>query len=117
MSVARLVHVTGHALIRHSERWPGPEDREQRRFLIAVEVANALSDGRYSSREPSFCGNGQRKTGKRGSERDRTIRWCWSVDERRVYLVDKRSRVDVVVTAIRPGEADDRDTIGANGRI
>jgi hypothetical protein len=102
--MARFVAVSDHAVAQHLERWPGePSDTEQRRFLIAVQVTDALRDGRYSSREPRWSGNGARRTGlMNGRERDRTIRWCWDADESAVFIVDRQSDRNVVVTAIRP---------------
>ncbi len=108
--------MTNHAVTRHIERFEGPEDREQRRFLIAVEVSNALSEGRYSTKEPRFSADG-RKVGKRGRERDRSLRWCWPADQTRLYLLDKKDRADVVITSILPGEADLNDKIASNGRL
>ena len=105
--MARLIHVTAHALEQHFERWPGqPDDAEIRRQQICLEVSAALSEGRYSSREPSWSGRGRRTVGKRnGGERDRTLRFCWDRGESRVYLVDKGDRIVRVVTSILPNEA------------
>ncbi len=104
---SRLIHVTEHAITQHLERWPDlPEwDRERRRNLICLEVSSALSDGRYSTKEPSWSGNGRRVVGKRnGNERDRSLRFCWTRDEGRIYLVDRGDRVVRVVTSILPNE-------------
>ncbi len=114
--MARLVHVTNHALTRHIERFDGPEDREQRRFLIGLEVSAALSEGRYSTKEPRFSADG-RKVGMRGRERDRSLRWAWTADQQRLYLLDKKDRADVVVTSILPGESDFNDKVASNGRF
>ncbi len=112
--VARLVHVTEHALLRHLERFDGPDDREQRRFVIGIEVSAALSEGRYSTREPSFaCHESQRSKGRNGREKDRSLRWCWTADECHLYLIDKTGGADVVVTSIDP--TDDRDTLLPDG--
>ncbi len=112
----RLVHVTNHAVTRHLERFDGPEDREQRRFLIGLEVSAALSEGRYSTREPGFaCHRSQRSKGRNGREKDRSLRWCWTADELHLYLIDKTGYADVVVTSILPGEADDRDNLLPDG--
>ena len=100
----RFIAVSNHAVQQSLERWPGePWDTERRRFQIAVHVTDALRDGRYSSREPRWSGNGERRVGRmNGGERDRSMRWCWVEDQSRVYLVDKLGDRVVVVTSIRP---------------
>ncbi len=102
--MARFVAVTDHAVEQHLERFPGePWDIERRRFVIAVLVTDALRDGRYSSREPRWSGNGNRRYGKQnGHERDRSIRWVWDEAETQVFLVDKKADRHIVVTSIRP---------------
>ena len=96
--------VSDHAVSQHLERFPGePWDTENRRYQIAVLVTAALQEGRYSSREPRWSGNGERRTGRmNGRERDRSIRFCWSEDESQLFIVDKMSDRHVVVTSIRP---------------
>jgi hypothetical protein len=102
--MARFVAVSDTAVRQHLERFPGePADTEGRRYQIAVMVTDALRDGRYSSREPRWSGNGTRRAGlMNGHERDRTIRWVWVADESAVFIVDKQSDRHVVVTSIRP---------------
>ena len=105
--MARLIHVTDHALTQHLDRWPGePSEREQRRSLICDEVNSALVEGRYATKEPAWSGHGKRTVGRRnGGERDRTLRFLWTRDQSRVYLVDRGDRVVKVVTSILPNEA------------
>jgi hypothetical protein len=107
--VARVIAVTDHAIEQHLERWPGdPWDKENRRFLIASEVSSALNDFRVSTREPAWSGGGKRKVGRTRNpkERDRSIRFAWTEDQGRVYLLDRQDggRTIVVVTSILPNE-------------
>ena len=55
--------MTDHALTQHLDRFPEmePWDKEGRRFLIATQVSSALADGRYSTREPRWSGDGRRR--------------------------------------------------------
>lgn len=103
----RFVAVTNHAVDQHLERFPdgGPWDKEGRRFQIANTVSVAFSEGRYSTREPRFSGDGLRRAGRTRNpkERDRSVRWCWTEDESQVFLVDRQGQNTlVVVTSIRP---------------
>lgn len=102
--MGRFIAVSDHAVEQHLKRFPGePWDSERRRFQIALTVTDALRDGRYSSREPRWSGDGRRRTGKmNGRERDRTIRWCWDENESQLFVVDKQKDRVVVVTSIRP---------------
>lgn len=104
--VAKFIAVTDLAVSNSLERFPGePSDKESRRFTIAKEVSAALSEGRYSSREPKWSGNGAHRAGRTRNpkERDRSIRFVWPPDESRIYLVDRKNGgTAVVVTCIKP---------------
>jgi hypothetical protein len=103
--VGRFVAVSDHAIDQFRERFPTDLDREALRFRIASEVSAAMQDGRYSTREPRWSGNGERRAGRMNGyskERDRTIRFCWDAAEQHVYIVDRAGDRLVVVTSIRP---------------
>ena len=101
--MGRFVAVSDHAIDQFRERFPTDLDREALRFKIAAEVSAAMQDGRYSSREPRWSGNGERRVGRmNGRERDRTIRFCWTDDQGQLFIIDKLADRHVVVTSIRP---------------
>jgi len=100
--MARLIEVKHHAIEQFRERFPIRLRREELRQLIAHEVQSALDEGRYSSKEPRWS-RGKRARGKRNfHEIDRTLRFCWTQDEKRLYLIDKRGSTVRVITSIRP---------------
>ena len=101
----RVVQVTWHALEQFRSRFPQEAgSSSQMRLLIAKEVDEALDHNRYSTRQPKWCReDGARKIGKRnGDERDRSLRFVWTENHKRVYLVDKAGIETRVVTSIRP---------------
>lgn len=103
--VARIIRVSKHALEQFYARWPQDISVEAAGQLIVQEVASALDEGRYSSKEPRWAQRSPsyRATGRRnGQERDRTLRYVWVEDHTRIYLVDKSGEVTYVVTAIAP---------------
>jgi len=108
--VARLIEVRYHAIEQFRARFPSKIPREQLRQLIAHEVAEALDSHRYSTKEPKWS-RGRRVRGKRNNnEIDRTLRFCWTEDQVRVYLIDKRGNSVRVITSIRPsGDTTDAD--------
>ena len=100
--MARLIEVRHHAIEQFRARFPVRLRREELRQLIAHEVQSALDEGRYSSKEPRWS-RGKRARGKRNNhEIDRTLRFCWTPDESRMYLIDKRGVKVRVITSIRP---------------
>ncbi len=106
--MARLIEVRQHAIDQFRERFPNENNyREELRQLIAHEVENALTEGRYASKEPRWSRE-KRTEGKRNNnERDRTLRFCWTEDEERIYLVDKIGTTARVITTIKPSGDDD----------
>jgi hypothetical protein len=105
----RLIEVRYHAISQFRERFPSKLEREALRQLIAHEVESALEEGRYASREPKWSRD-KRTRGKRNdNELDRTLRFCWTEDEDRLYLVDKIGTTVRVITSIKP--SGDGDTL------
>lgn len=100
------MRVGRHALEQFLARWPESLAPEVAGQVIAKEVAEALVDGRYSTKEPRWAQRDSRRrsVGVRngGKERDRTLRYAWTEDKMRLYLVDKAGDVTYVVTAIAP---------------
>lgn len=102
------VHVSRHALEQYLARWPNQFGTPFE--VIAREVLDALENHRYSTKEPKWAQKNPRRRSvgfRNGSrERDRSLRYVWTEDRKRVYLVDKSGGVSYVVTAISPQESD-----------
>ena len=108
----RQIHVTVHAVTQHEERYPGTINKAARKLLIAADVTDALKNGRSSPKEPSFTPRGQtlsRKERQQKRPNDKSLRYVWSEDRNRVYLVDRRGDEIIVVTSL-PSNADKRAT-------
>ena len=92
-----------HAVDQHTARWPDPKlAREWRTQQIVSEVSAAIAEGRMSVKEPKFTAHGKQE---RGRPADKSLRYVWTPDRRRVYLVDRRDGRVFVVTAIQ-GDGD-----------
>jgi hypothetical protein len=101
----RPVEVTHHAVDQFRERFPEEmASGSYLRLLVAQEVNEALDSGRYSTRQPSWAVSSRNRVrGRRnGNERDRTMRFVWTADLKRMYLVDKHGGLVRVITSIRP---------------
>lgn len=101
----RIVEVTWHAVEQFRDRFPFESGSASSiRLLIAQEVQQGLDAGRYASKQPSWARtDGTRSHGRRnGAERDRSMRYVWTDDRHRMYLVDKHGYAIRVVTSIRP---------------
>ena len=98
----RPVEVTWHAYEQFRERFPEEAGSgSYTRLLIAEEIEHALDEGRYATKQPKW--SGRRSRGRRnGNELDRTMRYCWVPDQRRLYLVDRRNGIIRAITTIRP---------------
>lgn len=109
----KAVEVTWHALNQYKERFPEEGGTNSYlRMKIAEEVQDALTNDRYATRQPQWASRtlGRRPRGRRnGNEIDRSMRFCWTTDARRLYLVDKHSGLVRVVTTIRPWSGDKQD--------
>lgn len=109
----RLVRITWHAVERFSLRFPefvGADEAATRRF-IAGDVADAIASCRMAARVPRFAvQRGMRRIArrKRNRERWRSVRYVWSADETRLYVIDRTNSVTTVLTAMKPG-ADDTE--------
>jgi hypothetical protein len=101
--VTRIVEVSWHAIQQFQSRWPNESVAEPLLHLIATEVEDALDNHRYSTREPRWSSSEKNLGLRNGSERDRTLRFAWTEDQERLYLIDKRGQSIRVVTSIRPG--------------
>jgi hypothetical protein len=101
--VTRIVEVSWHAIQQFQSRWPNEAVAEPLLHLIATEVEDALDEGRYSTKEPRWSRDDRNRGLRNGKELDRTLRFAWTEDQRRLYLVDKRGQTVRVVTSIRPG--------------
>lgn len=104
------LEVTAHALTRLRARWPHHAGRPAARLVALVEreVDAAIACGRMATRMPAFAAKeGRRSRGRRGdAELDRAIRFVWTQDEGRVYVI-RRSRTTVyVITTVRPATSD-----------
>lgn len=107
----RIVEVTWHAVEAFRERFPIEAGTPSYiRLLIAKEVEDAVNHHRYATKLPSWArANGRNHRGKRrAGGLDRTLRYMWTEDQRRVYLVDRHGDALRVVTSIRP----EADTVG-----
>lgn len=101
----RLIEVTWHAIEQFRERFPEESGSSSSiRLMVAQEVEAALDSGCYSTRLPGWSReDGRRALGRRnGHERNRSIRFVWTENRQRVYLVDKHGSAVRVVTSIRP---------------
>lgn len=107
-----LVEVSRHALEQHSERWPnGNVGWEARRRSIMADVLEAMVSARTSMKEPAFTNHGSKMTRaerkeklRRRRPRDRHVRFAWTEDRSRVYLIESRDGLIVVITAISAGD-------------
>lgn len=112
-----LVEVTKHALEQHAERWPNHGiGWEARRRSITADVIEAMVAGRSSLKEPTFTAHGQAMTRAerkqklwRRQPRDRHVRFTWTDDRQRVYLIERRNGIVVVITAISAGDTPPSD--------
>lgn len=110
----RLIEVTWHAVEQFRARFPlEAGSASSIRLLIAGEVEASLEGHRYSAKQPPWARlEGRRTRGRRnGKEIDRTMRYVWTENKQRLYLVDKHGRAVRVVTSILPqGSGDRTDT-------
>ena len=112
-----LVEVSKHALEQHSERWPNAlRTRNERKREIMADVIEAMVAGRSSLKEPAFTDHGQQMTRAerkqklwRRSPRDRHVRFTWTEARDRVYLIERRNGVVVVITALSAGDTPPSD--------
>jgi hypothetical protein len=108
-----IIEVTWHALDQFRERFPSESGSSgYLRLLIAGEIEDALNHNRYSTRQPSWArANGHRSRGRRNKhEIDRTLRFVWTEDKHRMYMIDKRGVITRVITSINPDGVDDGDS-------
>ncbi len=97
----RPILVSLHALTRAEERWPElAPNRDWLRHQISTEINDALTAGRYATRIPVWA----LKPGRtpRLRHKNRTLRFAWTAEEDRLYLIVKRNGHISVVTAIKP---------------
>lgn len=81
-----------------------------------ADVLEAMVAGRTSLKEPAFTDHGSLMTRaerkaklRRRSRRDRHVRFAWTEDRRRVYLIESRDGIVVVITAISAGDTPPSD--------
>ena len=101
----QIIEVTYHALDQFRDRFPEDNGSSGHvRLLIANEVEDALYHNRYSTKQPRWArANGHRSRGRRNKhEIDRTLRFVWTEDKRRMYLIDRRGLIIRVITSINP---------------
>lgn len=100
----KIIEVTYHALGQFRLRFPSQGGTDGFiRLLISSEVTSAFESGRYSSKQPRWVISHHRARGLRnGGEIDRTLRFVWTPDRRRMYLVDRRTYCYRVVTTLSP---------------
>ena len=106
----QIVEVTWHALEQFQKRFSDEAGSSgYLRLLIASEVESALAHNRYSTKQPRWArSDGYRSRGRRNRhEIDRTLRFVWTEDKRRMYLIDKRGAMVRVITSINPDGIDD----------
>lgn len=104
-----VIEVTWHAVDQFRDRFPNESGASgYLRLLIAKEVEEALSHNRYSSKQPRWArANGHRSRGRRNKhEIDRTLRFVWTEDQHRMYLIDRHGFVIRVITSINPDGVD-----------
>lgn len=104
-----LVEVSKHAVDQHEERWPDPpRPRTEHRREVTVDIVEAMVAGRSSAKEPAFTNHGSLMTRverkqklRRRQGRDRHVRFVWTEDRERVYLIERRDGAIFVITSIR----------------
>ena len=101
----KFIFVTRHGLEQARARFPDlAPSNDALRFVIIDEVDDALEQGRYATRLPSFALHPGRS--RRERPKDRSVRFVWTEAEDRLYVVSRHDGAVNVVTAIRP-----RDTL------
>jgi hypothetical protein len=97
--------VTEHALEQARARFPdelGPLDHGRLCRRISREVAKAREHGRMAVNLPRFAvrpGATRRSSAKHGpTGLAPSARFAWTLDERRVYVVDVAGEIPVVIT-------------------
>lgn len=107
-----FIEITHHAVDQIRARFPVETGRladSDVRRLIVTEVADAMREHRMATKLPRFAvgAHDRRARAWRGNrERARSMRFLWTDDEGRVYLVNRLRQRAVVVTVIRAGAAD-----------
>lgn len=107
-----VVEVTYHAVEQFKKRFPSESGAQgYLRLLIAAEVEDALNHNRYSTKQPIWSrSDGYRSRGRRNrTELDRTLRYVWTENRRRIYLIDRRGIAIRVVTSINPEGIEDQE--------
>ena len=101
------VQVTNHAITRLRGRFAADfsgVDTPALRRHAAGEVVDAIASHRMATRLPKFAlraGTSARSRGRRGrGELDRSLRYVWTADERRVYLIDRTRRATTILTVL-----------------
>jgi len=113
-----VVDITRHAVEQARERFPelGLSDARWR-GLIETEVTEAIDQYRMALKIPRFAMREFDRTRTRiwrnHRERARSMRFLWTDDEQRVYLIDRRHGLERVITVIRPPAADTRQDVAA----
>lgn len=113
----RLAYVTDHALSQARARFPdelGRLDHARLCRKISREVAAARANGRMAVHLPRFAvrpGASRRSSAKHGPAGwAPSTRFAWTLDERRLYVIDVGGEIPVVITCwVTPnGRADTR---------
>jgi hypothetical protein len=110
--VAQLVRVTRHALEQHAARWPNGLTVYERTAQMESDALAGLLAGRASKKEPGWSPHGREKTRRQRKRRrehwerqEPTMRYVWTEERERLYLVDQRLGRIIVVSAL-PGAGD-----------
>lgn len=101
----QIIEVTYHAVDQFRDRFPLESGSPgYLRLLIAREVEDGLYHNRYSTKQPRWArSDGHRSRGRRNKhELDRTLRFVWTEDKHRMYLIDRRGILIRVITSINP---------------
>ena len=101
----RLIEVTWHALEQFKIRFPEEAgSRGYIRLLIAREIEEAFEYGRYATKQPRWARSQRRHIRgiRNGYEVDRSMRFAWTENQKRMYLVDKDGVAFRAVTCFRP---------------
>ena len=103
-----FIEVTSHAVDQLRDRFPehAEHERWQNRHLIAAEVLYAIQEQRTATKIPRWAHLDGRYRGKAKRNPDgaisKTMRFLWTLEEDRVYLVDRKQAHATVITTIRP---------------